>query len=123
MSALWTATDHPATGSAASATKAANSSNGPETLRCSNISVSLSADDGETGIVQVSLKDGATVIWEATIHAEADSSKTIDLTNLDLRAVIGNDLTLEFDDAPDTGCQAAVSMSGDLVRSGANYGV
>ncbi len=124
MSGLWSETDYPATATAASAAKADPGSN--LVARCRALTVSVSADPAESTILRATLWDGpavtGVVLWAGTLHAQADASQDISINGVDLRASLGNVLTLTLD-APDTGCQGAVSMSGDLARSGANYGV
>ncbi len=121
MSGLWTAFDYPAVATKATATKAANSSSGPETLRVRDFTISVAGAAAASGPIRAVLWDGAvgggTELWSGVLQANIDGSASISVTGVDLRATVGNDINLDTD-APAAGCQAAVTMSGDLARTG-----
>jgi hypothetical protein len=119
----WNVNNYPAVTTAASASKTAASSTGPDVLRCRSLSVSVAGDGAvATGKIKAVLRDGATgvgtIIWSATLQAPATGSANIDIPDLDYRASIGNALTLETTSAPAGTGQAACSMAGDVVVNG-----
>lgn len=126
MSGYWTINDRPSAGSPASATQAspAASANGGQQVRLRSIQVSLSGSSAGTD--EVVVRDGpsgtGTIIWSDDLSVAANGTSMVFLTGLDLRASVGNPLTVEFVDGV-TSDQENVNAQGDYVPQGYVFGV
>lgn len=122
MSAPWAISSFPATGAAPSAAQPATNNAGLIN-RLMAMQVGVAAGSTAQTPIGVTVSDGATVIWEGSVAAPANSVGTIPCDGpLDLRASAGNALTVAFVGTLQSGVQGFVNAQGDLIPPGKAYG-
>lgn len=122
MSSQWQITERSASGAAATASIAAagSASAGGQVNRLLALAASISGTTA--GTAELVVRDGATgsgtIIWQVDLN---EASSSVVASDLDLRASVGNALTIEFTAgvAGDTQC---VNAQGDYVPIGWPYG-
>jgi hypothetical protein len=72
---------------------------------------------GGTGADTLQILDGSTVIWNMDLSAVANGQAQVSLAPLDIRASIGNNLTVAFVNGV-SGDIEDVNMQGDYVPAG-----
>lgn len=121
MSTSWQITNRSALGSPASASQPAASAapNGGQVNRLRSLTATLAGAGG--GIDQLVVRDGpsgtGTIIWQGDLAAAANGSASIFLANMDLRASVGNAITIEFVVGV-SGNRESVNAEGDYVPIG-----
>lgn len=123
----WQGTSAPATGTSASvaiAPPSAASTTGQLTrLRALEASVAFSSGTAGTGApFYLQVLDGATQIFAQAVAGVSASAWGYSATGLDLRASLGNSLTVQFTSAGPTGCLETVNIQGDFEAPGQGYG-
>lgn len=120
----WTINNFPSTATQATASQAApaTAAAGGNQLRLRCLTVTLAAGATAATPLQAVVRDGATgtgtVIWTGALAAPANGSGVIVKCDQDLRATVGNALTIEFTAAGAAATQEAVSAQGDIVPAG-----
>lgn len=84
---------------------------------CRSITACLVNDAAaQTGPCFVYLRDGASgvgaILWAGVLRGGANANGQISLSGLNIVGTAGNDMTLEFDVAPDAGHNQTVAMTG-----------
>lgn len=84
---------------------------------CRSITACLANDAAaQTGPCFVYLRDGASgvgaILWAGVLRGGAYANGQISLSGLNIVGTAGNDMTLEFDVAPDAGHNQTVAMTG-----------
>ena len=127
MSGYWSITNRSDAGAAATATEAApttlqdqaTNNASAQVLRLRSLFASLSG--ANAGTDQLVVRDGAsgvgTIIWQQDLSIAANGTAQVDVGNLDLRASLGNALTIEFV-AGVAGDRENVNGVGDFVPRG-----
>lgn len=122
MSAPWSISNRPAATVAASASQAAPGQ--PMVNRLRALQATLVGTGA--GSAQVVVRDGAagvgTIIWTGDLAVPANGSSVLAVSDLDLRASLGNALTVETASGGGASTQLAVNAQGDLVVNGYGYG-
>jgi|SRR6266851_3436313 len=127
-SGQWQINNFPAAAAQATAGQAAppgssgSSATSGSTLvnRLRTLTITLSAGANAQVPIQVVVRDGATgagtVIWTASLSAPINTAAPpIALSGLDLRASLGNAITVEFTGTTAAATQQAVAAGGDTV--------
>lgn len=119
---LWTITNAPAANTAASASQAAptNASANGQVLRLRALQASLGGTGAGAALLVV--RDGptatGTILAQQQMNIPANGCASVDLTGLDLRASLGNAITVETTSGGGANTLLTVSAQGDLVPSG-----
>lgn len=123
-SGLWSITNFPATATAASASQAAptNGSTTGMVVRCRAVSFSVACAGTAQTPLQGVIRDGptgtGTIMQNFVLAGPQDGSSIVQLSGLDVRASLGNAITVEFVANNVTASQSTVSAQGDLVPQG-----
>ena len=126
MSGYWSLSNRSSAGAAATASQAspAGSANGGQQVRLRALQVALAGTTA--GNDQVVVRDGpsgtGTIIWTQDLSVVANGTASMDLADMDLRASIGNALTVEFVNGV-TGDRESVNAQGDYVPIGYPLGM
>ncbi|MEM0272918.1 MAG: hypothetical protein QW514_10295 [Thermoprotei archaeon] len=110
----WSITNTPATGTQATATKAA----GGSTVRhvATSVTACVAANATAQTPILIHLRDGAsgsgTILRTWAISAPATSSQCIDISGLNMTGSANTAMTIETASAPVTGAQATVTLTG-----------
>lgn len=121
MSGYWSITARASAGSASSASQdAPTSAQGVgQITRLRSLQCTLGGTSAGTD--QLVVRDGptgtGTIIWQADLAIAANGTSPLVISNLDLRASLGNALTVEFVSGV-TGDREDVNAQGDFVPQG-----
>lgn len=117
----WNIVSYPSTAAAASASRAAPTTQAGDIIRLRSLTLGVAANGAASGNIKFVVRDGATgagtIIWETVLAAPDGGSNSIFLTGLDLRASLGNALTVESTGAGAAGSQISISASGDQIAT------
>lgn len=122
MAGPWTQTNRNGA-AAATASQTAPATSGGQSVRCRQLSASLSgtaASSTQTLVVRDGPASTGTIIWQEDLSISVNTATTADhvnLTGCDFRASPGNALTVEFTGFTANTAQA-ISISGDFVPVG-----
>ena len=125
MASPWVITNFPSTATVATAGQVvpASAKAVGQVTRLRSLQVSVATGATAQTPLQWVVRDGATgagtIIATGALSAPANSVAAVDLTGLDLRASLGNAITVEFTAAGVSASQQAVSAQGDYVAHGA----
>ena len=123
-SGAWQINNYPSTATAASASIAAPASAKAvgQITRLRSLQATVACGATAQTPIELVVRDGAsgtgTVIASFALAAPADGFASLQQTPLDLRASLGNALTVEFAAANVAASQSAVSAQGDFVPQG-----
>jgi hypothetical protein len=117
MAGWWSITNRSNAGAAATASLAAPT-NAVTTGLCSRIrGLQASLSGGSAGADVLQISDGATVIWNLDLAVAANSTASVNLSDLDIRSTPGNTLTIAFS-AGVASDREDVNAQGDFVPLG-----
>ena len=121
----WQITDRASSSAAASATQAAPASalSGGAVVRLRSLQAAISGTGA--GADELVVRDGASgvgaIIWSLDLAMPANDTQIVQITGLDLRASVGNGLTVEFVSGIASD-QENVNAQGDFVPQGWPFG-
>jgi len=117
----WQITNTSSAGGAATASEAAPISAGVSESQLRLRSLQVSVAGTSAGTAEAVIRDGGsgsgTIIWAANFAMVANGGGHVEADNIDIRASVGNALTIEFTSGV-TSATESVNAQGDIVPKG-----